>query len=52
MKLTDTKILLSNYPNMRQEVPFGQVGGKEVIDIQLVDEEYDYTPKNEENVVN
>lgn len=34
MNLTDTKILLSNYPNMRQEVPFGQVGGKEVIDIQ------------------
>lgn len=34
MNLTDTKILLSNYPNMRQEVPFRQVGGKEVIDIQ------------------
>lgn len=34
MNLTDTKILLSNYPNIRQEVPFGQVGGKEVIDIQ------------------
>ena len=34
MKLTDTKILLSNYPNIRQEVPFGQVGGKETIDIQ------------------
>ena len=34
MNLTDTKNLLSNYPNMRQEVPFGQVGGKEVIDIQ------------------
>ena len=34
MNLTDTKILLSNYPNIRQEVLFGQVGGKEVIDIQ------------------
>lgn len=34
MNLTDTKILLSNYPNMRQEVPFEQVGGNEVIDIQ------------------
>lgn len=34
MNLTDTKILLSNYPNMRQEVPFGKVGGNEVIDIQ------------------
>lgn len=34
MKLTDTKILLSNYPNIRQEVPFGQVGGNETIDIQ------------------
>lgn len=34
MNLTDTKILLSNYPNIRQEVPFGQVGGREVIDIQ------------------
>jgi len=34
MNLTDTKILLSNYPNIRQEVTFGQVGGKEVIDIQ------------------
>ena len=34
MSLTDTKILLSNYPNIRQEVPFGQVRGKEVIDIQ------------------
>ena len=34
MKLTDTKILLSNYPNLRQELPFGQVGGNERIDIQ------------------
>lgn len=34
MNLTDTKILLSNYPNMRQEVSFGQVEGNEVIDIQ------------------
>ena len=34
MTLTDTKILLSNYPNIRQEVPFGQVGGNETIDIQ------------------
>ena len=34
MNLTDTKILLSNYPNIQQEVSFGQVGGNEVIDIQ------------------
>lgn len=34
MKLTDTKILLSNYPNLRQELPFGQVGGNGRIDIQ------------------
>lgn len=34
MKLTDTKILLSNYPNIRQEVLFGQVGSNETIDIQ------------------
>ena len=34
MTLTDTKILLSNYPNIRQELPFGQVGGNETIDIQ------------------
>lgn len=34
MTLTDTKILLSNYPNIRQEASFGQVGGNEVIDIQ------------------
>lgn len=34
MNLTDTKILLSNYPNQRQEAQFGQVGGNEVIDIQ------------------
>ena len=34
MNLTETKILLSNYPNIRQEVPFGQVGGNETIDIQ------------------
>ncbi len=34
MNITDTKILLSNYPNQRQEAQFGQVGGNEVIDIQ------------------
>lgn len=34
MNLTDTKILLSNFPNTRQEASFGQVGGKEIIDIQ------------------
>jgi hypothetical protein len=34
MNLTDTKILLSNYPNTRQEVSFVKVGGNEVIDIQ------------------
>jgi len=34
MNLTDTKILLSNYPNIRQEVSFEEVGGDEIIDIQ------------------
>lgn len=34
MNLTDTKILLSNYPNLRQDVQFEQVGGNEVIDIK------------------
>ncbi len=34
MNLTDTKILLSNYPNIRQEVSFEKVGGDEIIDIQ------------------
>lgn len=34
MNLTDTKILLSNYPDMQQNVQFEQVGGNEVIDIK------------------
>lgn len=33
MNLTDTKILLSNYPKFQQHVPFQKVGGDETIEI-------------------
>lgn len=33
MNLTDTKILLSNYPKIQQEVPFERVGDRERLDI-------------------
>lgn len=33
MNLTDSKILLSNYPRLQQSLPFTEVGGKNKIDI-------------------
>ena len=33
MTLTDTSILLSNYPRIQQQVPFEEVGGKDRLDI-------------------
>lgn len=33
MDLTDTKILLSNYPKFQQHVPFQKVGGEETLEI-------------------